>query len=95
MISVAEDDRDALRFLWFDDPFGEEPKIIVLRFARTAFGCSSSSFLPNATLKHHIMIYESEDPEFVQNLLRSLYVDDIISGDSDGIGVYKLYIKAK
>ena len=36
IISVADDDRDALRFLWFDDPFSEEPKIIVLRFARLA-----------------------------------------------------------
>ena len=95
MISVAEDDRDALRFLWFDDPFSEEPNIIVFRFARVAFGLSSSPFLLNATLKHHIMMYDNEDPEFVQKLLQSLYVDDIISGDSDDIGAYKLYIKAK
>ena len=95
MISVAEDDRDALRFLWFDDPFSEEPKIIVFRFARVAFGLSSSPFLLNATLKHHIMMYENEDPELVQKLLQSLYVDDIIYGDSDDIGAYKLYIKAK
>ena len=40
-------------------------------------------------------MYENEDPEFVQKLLQSLYVDDIISGDSDDIGAYKLYIKAK
>ena len=95
MISLAEDDRDALRFLWFDNPFSEEPKIIVLRFACVAFGLSSSPFLLNATHKHHIMMYESEDPEFVQRLLESPYVDDIISGDSDDIGAYKLYIKAK
>ena len=93
MISVSEDDRYALRFLWFDDPFSEEPKIIVFRFDR-AFGLSSSPFLLNVTLKHHIMLYENEDPEFVQKLLQSLYVDDIISGDSDDIGAYKLYIKA-
>ena len=36
------------------------------------------------------MIYESEDPEFVQKLNQSLYVDDIISGDSDDNGAYKL-----
>ena len=41
------------------------------------------------------MRYESEDQEFAQDLLQSLYVDDIISGDSDDIGAYKLYIKAK
>ena len=57
MISVAEDDHDALSFLWFDDPSSEEPKIIAFRFARVAFGLSSSPFLQNATLKHHIMIY--------------------------------------
>ena len=28
MISVAEDDRDALRFLWFDDPFSEDPALV-------------------------------------------------------------------
>ena len=95
MISVAEDDRDALRFLWFDDPFSEEPTIIAFRFARVAFGLSSSPFLLNATLKHHIMMFENEDLEFVQKLLQSLYVHDIISGDSNDIGAYKLYIKAK
>ena len=73
MTSVAEDDRDALRFLWFDDPFSEEPKIIVVRFACVAFGLSSSPFLLNATLKHHIMMYESENPKIVQKLLQSLY----------------------
>ena len=31
----------------------------------------------------------------MQKFLQSLYVDDIISGDSDDIGSYKLYIKAK
>lgn len=95
MISVAEDDRHALRFLWFDHPFSEEPKIIVLRFACVAFGLSSSPFLLRASLKRHIMIKESEDPELVQKLLHSLYVDDIISGDSDVMGAYKLYIKGK
>ena len=53
-----EDDRDALRFLWVDDPFSEEPKIIVLRFARVAFGLSSSPFLLNVTLKHFFMVYK-------------------------------------
>ena len=81
--------------LWFDDPFGEAPEIIVFRFNHVAFGLSSSPFLLNATLTHHIMVYESEDSEFVQKLLQYLYVDDIISGDSDDIGVYKLYVKSK
>ena len=65
MISVAKDDRDAVRFLWFDNPFSENLEVVVLRFARLAFGLSCGPFLLNATLKHHILKYESEDPEFV------------------------------
>ena len=48
MIFIAKYDLDALRFLWFDDPFIEEPKIIVLRLVRAEFGLSSSPFLLNA-----------------------------------------------
>lgn len=43
-ISVAEDDRDALRFLWFDDPFSEDPRIIVLRFTRVALASPPARF---------------------------------------------------
>lgn len=35
----------------------------------------------NVTLKYHILKYENEDQDFVQKLLQSLYVDDIIAGD--------------
>jgi len=59
MISVAEDDRDTLRFLWFNYPFSENPELVVMRFPRVAFGNCCSPFLLNATLKHHILKYES------------------------------------
>lgn len=86
MISVAEDDHDTIRFRWFDDPSSQEPKIIVLRFARVVFGLSYSAFLSHS---------KSEETEFVQKLLQSLYVAGFISGDSDDNGAYELYIKAK
>ena len=95
MISVAKDDRDAVRFLWFDDPFSENREVVVLRFARLAFALSCGPFLLNATLKHHILKYESEDPEFVQKLLQSLYVYDILAGGSDDDEAYDFYIKGK
>ena len=95
MISVAENDRDALPFLWFDDPMHEDPQLIALRFARVAFGLSSSPFLLNATLKHRISKYGSEDPEFAQKLLQSLYVADIISGGDDDDQAYEFYVKTK
>ena len=54
MISLAPEDREFLRFLWVDDPLKEEPEIQVFRFARVAFGVSSSPFLLNATVRHHL-----------------------------------------
>lgn len=95
MVSVAEDDRDVLRFLWVDDPFREDPEIIVLRFTRVVFGLSSSPFLLNATVKHHVSKYNDEDPEFVQQLSQSMYVDDIISGADDDDAAYEFYVKTK
>ena len=38
---------------------------------------------------------EGQDPEFVQKLLQSFYVDDVASGEDDEDGAYELYIKTK
>ena len=57
MISIDEKNRDTLRFLWVDDIDSELPRKQVLRFARVVFGVSSSPFLLNATIKHHIDKY--------------------------------------
>ena len=54
MVGMAEEDRDVLRFLWVDDIDNPSPEIGVLRFTRVVFGVSSSPFLLNATIKHHI-----------------------------------------
>jgi hypothetical protein len=95
MISVAEEDRNVLRFLWVDDPLKETPNVIELRFTRVTFRLSSSPFLLNATSKYHISAYQSEDPEFVERLLQSLYVDDIVTGDEEEDEAYRMYIKLK
>ena len=42
MISIAEEDRDVLRFLWLDDIKSDLPRIQVLWFARVVFGVASS-----------------------------------------------------
>ena len=51
MISMAEKDRDVLRFLWLQDVSAEQPEVIELRFTRVMFGVSSSPFLLNATIR--------------------------------------------
>ena len=54
MILMAEKDRDVLRFLWFKNVFHDQPEVMVLRFTRVVFSITSSPFLLNATIKHHV-----------------------------------------
>ena len=82
MIAVVKRDRDVLRFLWVKDVSIQPPEIVVMRFARVAFGVTSSPFLLNATVKHHIEQYKLSQPLTVTKLLRSMYVDDVVSGAS-------------
>ena len=74
MVSMNEEDRDALRFLWVRDIREKTPEVTVYRFTRVTFGVSSSPFLLNATIRHHMESYKEQDPEFVEKFLSSIYV---------------------
>ena len=54
VIQIAEEYHDALRFLWLDDITMEQLQIVDHRFTRVVFGVSSSPFLLNATIQHHL-----------------------------------------
>ena len=95
MVSMAEEDRDALRFLWVDDITKDTPEIITLRFTRIVFGVSASPFLLNATIRHHINRYFTTLPEVVQKISRSIYVDDIVYGADHEDSAYELYADSK
>ncbi len=41
-IGIREDDRDFLRFLWFDDISKDKPSIVQYRFCRLVFGLTCS-----------------------------------------------------
>ena len=84
-----------LRFLWIRDIEEPNPKVTVYRFTRVAFGVSSSPFLLNATLKHHIETYQESDPEFTRKFLSSVYVDDVSLGSWSEESMYELYLKSK
>ena len=53
-ISVDNDDRDYLRFLWLDNIFSDQPTITRNRFARVIFGVTSSPFCLNPTIRKHV-----------------------------------------
>ena len=95
MISVTPQDRDVLRFLWVDDVLKDVPSVQTYRFTRVVFVVSSSLFLLNATIKHHLEQYNKTCPQFVQSFLRSVYVDDVSFGADDDDNAYELYTKSK
>ncbi|GFU12921.1 integrase catalytic domain-containing protein [Trichonephila clavipes] len=84
-ISLRDEDRDAVRFLFPDiksnktDPY----KFQVYRFKRVMFGVNVSPFLLSATIKHHIENYREQYPAATKMLDTCLYVDDVISGADD------------
>ena len=93
MISIDEKDRDTLRFLWMDNIDSELPRKQVLRFARVVFGVSSSPFILNATIKHHMDKYRHTDEVFVDNFLPSIYVDNVSFGADTAEAGYELYLR--
>ena len=95
MISVAESDRDVLRFLWVDDLTKDPPDVRTLRFTTVIFGVLSSPFLLNATIKYHLEQYLDSHPDLIHSLLHSTYVDDIITGASSEDEAFDLYIQSK
>ena len=95
MISVAECNRDVLRFLWVRDIKNPQSEIAVMRFKRVVFGVSASPFLLNATLDHHMAKFESVDQQVVNKFRRSVYMDDLASGARNVDSAYDFYIKSK
>ena len=70
-----------MRFLWYENVNSEsDAKSIVYRFLRVVFGVTSSPFLLNGTIKHHLSKYLSYDQQFVERLLENFYADDVTSG---------------
>lgn len=65
MVSVCKRDCDSLRFLWFAKLDDKNPEIATFRFTRIIFGVSSSPFLLNATINHHLETYCNIDSDFV------------------------------
>ena len=95
MISMSPDDCEFLRFLWVDNPLKKNPEITAYRFTRVVFAVTSSPFLLNATVRYHLESHADDDPDLVQKLLRSMYVDDVVTGAQSDERAYQLYTGAK
>ena len=74
---IQEADRDALWFHWIKD---KNPlQVEVLRFTRALFGLIQSPFLVLGTSKLHLESSKTKYPVEVEEVMKSLYVDDVIS----------------
>ena len=82
-IEIDPEHRDFLRFLWVDDVNKESPEVMLLRFARVVFGVNSSPFILNATIRHNVNTCLPVDSALTRELLKSLHVDDYVSGACD------------
>ena len=66
-----------MRFFWLSDTTNPNSELQVYCFKVVWFGSTSSPFMLNATLHHHLQQFES--PVAV-DMLTNLYVDNVISG---------------
>ena len=92
MVGIKQEDRDMLRFLWYDDPFAAKPEITEYRFNRLVFGLRPSPSILGATISHHLSLYKQSEPEMAELLEKSLYVDDLLTGDDNddkGLVIHK------
>ena len=77
-VRVREEDRDALRFHWFEDLATR--RVTTYRFTRALFGLGPSPFLLGGVIEQHLDHHRANDPSCVEEIEKSLYVDDLISG---------------
>ena len=94
-ISVHPDERDYLRFVWFDDVFTDKPNVIKYRFNRVIFGATCSQFLLNGAIKIHHEQYNQHDPVFTEKMKKCFYVDDLNTGVDSVDEATELYEKLK
>lgn len=95
MIAIAEEDRDMLRFLWFDDCNKPNPKFVEYRFCRLVFGLRPSPAILGATIEHHLELHKEHKPKAVETIKNCLYVDDFVAGAEDENQAFTIYKEAK
>ncbi len=95
MVGIPKYDRDLLRFLWLKNPNDANSNIEQFRFTRLVFGLRSSPAVLGAVISHHLTLHKESHPEVVDLIEKSLYVDDLISGDDNDGSAFHVYEVSK
>ena len=94
-IQINPDDQRMLRFLWFDDIFKEQPKIVQYQFCRLVFGLTPSPAILSSLIQHHLEINKEKEPHIAPLLQDSLfYVNDFVGGATDDRHTLEIYEKS-
>ena len=95
-ISIAEKDRDALRFLWYKASDDEKaPKLLHLRFRRLVFGLKSSPSTLGYVINEHLSKFENSNPDVVKLLKNQLFVDDLAGGANSVEEAFEIFKSSK
>ena len=76
-VRLHPDDRDYTRFFWLSDPTDPSSQFRIYRFKVVPFGATSSPFILNAVLHHHL---KQHNTTVSRDMQINLYVDNIITG---------------
>ncbi len=77
-VRIRKSHRDVVRFHWLKDIKSDE--VQTFRFTRALFGLTSSPFLLGGVIQQHLEIWHQQSPAAVDDISKSLYVDDLVSG---------------
>ena len=93
-VGLQVSDRDVTRFLWLRDPTNTnlDNNLQIYRFCRIPFGVISSPFLLGATITYHL---QRSSNRIAKDLLRNIYVDNLITGVDTVDKGKLLYTEAK
>ena len=78
-VRIRADDSDALRFHGLHNK--DHLRVRILRFTRALFGLASSPFLLGGVIQYHLDGCTAEHPDAVEEIQRSLYVNDLVRGE--------------
>ena len=87
-VLLREADRDTFRFHRIGAK--DYSQVETLRFKWALFGLVQSAFLLARTLKQHLQTLRTEYPKYVEEIMRSHYVDVIVTGEDTVHQVHQL-----
>lgn len=95
MVAISNADKDMLRFLWLKEPNKLNSELLQLRFTRLVFGLRPSPAMLGSTIRHHLDKQKEFDPQLIELLKNSLYVDDLVTGAANDQEALELSTQAK